>query len=234
MLWEGQRVVGTYLAFYSERTIAGRMERFCNLHSWYVLPDFRSHSIRLYKAILAQDGYHFTDLTPSETVVSINARCKFRFLDTSTVLVPNVPRPNLPHRTRISADPDIIASTLAGAELELYRDHAQAAAARHLVLVRGRDSCYVMFRDHRVKHVPCALILHVSNRELFRRAIGPLTTHLLVRHRLLVTLADLPILGHRPRLSLVRRGLWPKMYRSASLEPGQIDCLYSEIVCVPW
>lgn len=24
---------------------------------------------------------------------------------------------------------------------------------------------------------------------------------------------------------------WPKMYRSASLEPGQIDNLYSELVC---
>jgi len=27
---------------------------------------------------------------------------------------------------------------------------------------------------------------------------------------------------------------WPKMYRSASLEPDQIDDLYSELVCVPW
>jgi hypothetical protein len=234
VLWDGERVVGTYLAFYSERTVAGRMERFCNLHSWCVLPDFRSHSIRLLMALLAQDGYHFTALSPNDRAVSIYTRLKFRSLDTSTVLVPNVPRPSLSHRTKISADPDIIASTLAGAELELYRDHAQAAAARHLVLIRGQDSCYVLFRDHRVKHVPCALILHVSNRELFRRAIGSLTRHLLVRHRLLVTLADLPILGHRPRLSLVRRGLWPKMYRSASLEPGQIDCLYSEIVCVPW
>jgi hypothetical protein len=50
----------------------------------------------------------------------------------------------------------------------------------------------------------------------------------------LVTLADLPTFGHRPRLSLMRSGLWLKMYRSASLEPGHIDCLYSELVCVPW
>jgi hypothetical protein len=234
VLWDGERVVGTYPAFYSERTVAGRVERFCNLHSWCVLPDFRSHSIRLLMALLAQDGYHFTALSPNDRAVSIYTRLKFRTLDTSTVFVPNVPWPSLSHRTRISADPDIIASTLAGAELELYRDHAQAAAARHLVLIRGGDSCYVMFRDHRVKHVPCALILHVSNPELFRRAIGSLTRHLLVRHRLLATLADLPILGHRPRLSFMRPGFWPKMYRSASLEPEHIDCLYSELVCVPW
>jgi hypothetical protein len=26
----------------------------------------------------------------------------------------------------------------------------------------------------------------------------------------------------------------PKMYRSATLEPSQIDDLYSELECVPW
>jgi hypothetical protein len=233
MLRDGRSVVGIYLAFYSERTVAGRVERFCNLHSWCVLPAYRSHSIRLLMALLAQDGYHFTDLSPNADVVRLDALFKFRALDTPTVFVPNVPWPNLSHRTRISADPDIIASTLAGAELELYRDHAQAAAARHLVLIRGGDSCYVMFREQRVKHVPCALILHVSNRELFRRAIGSLTRHLLIRHRILGTIAELRLIGHRPRLSLMRPRFWPKMYRSDSLEPGQIDCLYSEIVCVP-
>ena len=138
MLWDGQRVVGAYLAFYADRTVAGRVERFCNLHAWCVLPDFRSHSIQLLMALLAQDGYHFTDLSPTADVAQLNALFKFRTLDTSTVFVPNVPWPRLPRRKRISADPDVIASTLAGTELELYRDHAQAAAARHLVLIRGR------------------------------------------------------------------------------------------------
>ena len=70
MLRDGQRVVGAYLAFYSERVIAGRAERFCNLASWCVLPDFRFHSVRLLKALLAQDGYHFTDLAPSGNVIA--------------------------------------------------------------------------------------------------------------------------------------------------------------------
>ena len=61
-------VVGAYLAFYSERTIDGRAERFCNLGAWCVLPEHRFHSLRLLKALLAQDGYHFTDLSPSGNV----------------------------------------------------------------------------------------------------------------------------------------------------------------------
>ena len=233
MLRDGQRVLGTQLAFYSKRLIAGRVERFCSLSSWCVLPDSRFHSIRLLRAVLAQDGYHFTSFTPIEKVVSINAQFKFRFLDTSAVLVPNLPWPSLPGRTRISADPDVIGSTLAGTELELYRDHAQALAARHVVLVRGQDSCYVMYREARHRGVPYARILHVSNPELFHRAMSPLTRHLLIRHRLLATMAELRFIGHRPPLSLKVTSP-PKMYRSDSLEPGQIDDLYSELVCVPW
>ena len=64
MLRDGQRVVGVQLAFYSERLVAGRAERFCNLGAWCVLPEYRFHSIRLLMAVLAQDGYHFTSLSP--------------------------------------------------------------------------------------------------------------------------------------------------------------------------
>ncbi len=233
MLRDGQRVVGTQLAFYSERLIAGRAERFCNISGWCVLPEFRFHSLRVHKAVLAQDGYHVTSFTPSPNVLPIHARFKFRSLDTSAVLIPNLQWPSRPGRTRISAAPDVIESTLAGTELELYRDHAQALAARHIVLLRGKDYCYVMYREHRVKGVPVAVIIHVSNPELFHRAMIPLTRHLLIRHRLLATLAELRFIGHRPPLSL-KVTSWPKMYRSDSLEPDQIDDLYSELVCVPW
>ena len=233
LLRDGQRIVGAHLAFYSERLVAGRAERFCDLGTWYVLPEFRFHSIRLIKALLSQDGYHFTSLTPSDKVASIHTRLGFLPLNTSAALIPNLPWPTPPGRTTISADPDVIESTLAGTELELYRDHAQAPAARHVVLIRGSDSCYVIYRETTFRAVPIAVIFHVSNSQLFQRAILPLTRHLLVRHRLLATLAELRVTVYRPPISL-KIPPYPKMYRSANLEPGQIDDLYSELVCVPW
>jgi hypothetical protein len=232
-LRDGQRIVGAHLAFYSERLVAGKVERFCDLGTWYVLPEFRFHSIRLIKAVLAQDGYHFTALTPSDKVAPIHTRLGFRSLDTSAVLIPNLPWPTLPGRTTISADPDVIESTLAGTELKLYRDHAQALAVRHIVLLRGPDSCYMMYREASAKGVPLAEIIHVSNPTLFHRAILPLTRHLLVRHRLLATRAELRIIGARPAFSF-KVPSSPKLYRSANLEPDQIDDVYSELVCVPW
>ena len=234
MIRDGQRVVGTLLALYSERLLNGRVERFCNMGSWCVLPDYRSRSILLLKSLLAQDGYHFTVLSPDVGPREILAWHRFRFLDTSAALIPNLPWPGLPGRTRISADPDVIEATVVGAELKLYHDHARALAARHLVLIRGQDACYVMYREIRYKGVPVfAIVLHVSNPGLFHRALRPLTRHLLIRHGLVATLAELRTIEHKPPLSF-RLNNWPKMYRSASLEPGQIDDLYSELACVPW
>ena len=228
MLRDGRTVVGTLLALYSERLVMGRVERFCNMGSWCVLPNYRSRSILLVNALLAQEGYHFTVLSPTAGSQEILAWLKFGFFDTSAVLIPNLPWPSLPGRTRISADPQVIESTLTGAELQLYRDHARALVVRHLVLIRGLDSCYVMYR----KASPAlANILHVSNADLFHHALIPLTRHLLMRCGLVATLAELRIIERAPQLSF-RLNSWPKMYRSPSLEPGQIDYLYSELVCV--
>lgn len=235
MLLDHDTVVGAHLAFYSERTIAGRPERFCNLGAWCVLPEYRFHSLRLLKALLAQDDYHFTDLSPSGNVPALNTRLGFRFLDTTTVLVPNLPWPSRPARSVISSDPALIERTLTGRDLALYRDHAAAGAARHVLLARGDEWCYVVFRKDRRKSLPLFVsILHVSNPELLRRMARPFARHLLLRHGAAATLVEQRIVEHRPRLSLRLGTSRRKMFRSPHLEPAQIDYLYSELVCLSW
>lgn len=236
MLLDDDRVVGAQLAFYADRTIDGRRERFCNLGAWCVADDYRFHGLRLLKALLAQDGYHFTDLSPSGSVVAINERLRFDSLDTATALVPNLPWPSLPGRTRIVDDPEGIAAALTGDELALYRDHADAGAARHLVIQHRGRSCYVVFRKDRRNDLPLfATLLHVSDPEVLRRTARVLSRHLLLRHGALATLAEDRVVGGAPlrpayRLKTPRR----KMFRSPSLAAPQIDYFYSELVCLPW
>jgi hypothetical protein len=235
MLLDGERVVGAYFAVYSDRVIDGRRERFCNLGAWCVLPEYRFHSLRLLQALLAQDGYHFTDLSPSPAVALLNSRLGFRFLDTSTALVPNLPWPSWPGRSVISSDPALIERTLTGRELELYRDHRAAAVARHLVLLQDDEWCYVVFRKDRRKKLPVfASILYVSHPGLFRAMARPLARHLLVRHGALATLAEHHVVKHRPRPSYRLPKPRPRMFLSPYLEPAQIDYLYSELVCTKW
>jgi hypothetical protein len=235
LLDDAGAIVGAHLAFYSDREIGGRRERFCNLGAFCVLEQHRFHSLRLLKALLAQEDYHFTDLSPSGNVVKINERLRFRSLDTSTAIIPNLPWPSLPFRDTISSDPAVLERTLSGDALQLYRDHAGAAAARHVVLKRGDEWCYVVFRRDRRKDLPLfASLLHVSNPDLFHRMARPFFRHLLLRHGVPATLAEDRLVGRRPRPAFSLGTPRPKMFQSPSLEPAQIDYFYSELVCVSW
>jgi hypothetical protein len=89
------KVVGAYLAFYSERMIEGRLERFCNLGAWCVQEPYRANGLRLVRGLIKQRGYHFTDLSPSGNVIAINQRLRFLLLDTTTAAIPNMPWPIL-------------------------------------------------------------------------------------------------------------------------------------------
>jgi|RhiMethySRZTD1v2_1073278.scaffolds.fasta_scaffold440510_2 hypothetical protein len=235
LLRVGEHVVGAYLAFYSARMINGRSERFCNLGAWCVLEEYRSNGLRLTRALLAQKEYHFTDLSPSGNVIQLNTRLGFSHLDVATALVPNLPWPLRSRQIRVICQPDEIERTLRGRDLEIYRDHARAMAALHVVVVERGEACYVMFRRDRRKRLPLfASILHVGNPKLFRTTARFVFRHLLIRYGILLTMAELRVVGDRPRPSIMLKSPRPKMYRSAYLRSDQIDYLYSELTYVAW
>jgi hypothetical protein len=229
-------VVGAYLAVYSERTIAGQPERFCNLGAWCVLETHRSHSVRLLSAMLRQEGYHFTDFSPSGSVVPLNQRLKFVDLDTSTVLVPNLPWPVQVHGVRLVSDGSEIESLLTGDDLRRYLDHRGAAGARQFVLLeQGGRVCHIVVRKDRRRNLALfASILHVSDREVFARHQDIAFRHLLVRHGAAATLVELRVTGGAPRRGRLLASARPKMFRSATLKAEDIDYLYSELTCVAW
>ncbi|MEV6303102.1 hypothetical protein AB0M02_27055 [Actinoplanes sp. NPDC051861] len=226
-------IVGVYLAFYCDRVIAGKTEQFCNLGGWCVLPEYRLQSVRLLKALLAQDGYHFTDLSPSGNVIPINRRFDFQFLDSDLVAVPNLPWPS--PRGRITSDPRRLDRLLTGSDHDIYRDHRQTLAAHHVLIESRGESCYVIFRRDRPKNLPLfASLVHVSNPEVFRRRFRPFTSHLLTRHGIPATLVEPRVAGFHPRAALPVHTARRRMFRSDTLQPHQIDYLYSELVCVPF
>jgi hypothetical protein len=235
VLEDGGKVVGAHLALYSERLLGGRPVAICNLGAWCVLPSHRHHGLRLLRALLRQDGYHFTDLSPSGNVVPLNLRLGFTQLDTATALTPNVPWPPPSRGLALVTDPKEIPRHLSERDREIHRDHLHASAAHHLVVARGEESCYVLFRRDRRKGLPLfASFLYVSDPALFRATGGHVRRHLLLHHRIPFTLSELRIVGSRPRLSIMLSSPRPKMYRSPTLTAGDIDYLYSELACVAW
>ena len=234
LLRQGGAVVGTYLAFYSEREVDGQPRRICNLAAWCVLDEHRAHGVRLARAMLRQRGYDFVDLSPSGNVVRLNERLGFHSLDTSTALVPNLPLPSR-RGVRVLTAPAQIEAALSDRDLQVYRDHRSAAAALHFVVRVGEESCYVIARRERRKGLPLfASLLHVSDPAVLARAGHAPYRHLLVRHRALVTLAEGRVAGRPPRLSRQQAAPRPRMFRGDGLSPRSVDYLYSELMCVPW
>ncbi|WP_125807958.1 hypothetical protein [Actinoplanes sp. ATCC 53533] len=91
-----------------------------------------------------------------------------------------------------------------------------------------------MFRRDRPKNLPLfASLIHVSDPVLFRRLFRPFCAHLLLKHGIPVTLVELRVAGHRPRVSAPVHSPRRKMFRSDKLQPDQIDYLYSELACRP-
>lgn len=232
-LWDGDRVVGVYAAFYSVREIRGRQERFCNLAAWCVLEEHRAEGLRLVRAMVGQRDWTLTDLSPSGNVVALDERLGFVHLETAGALVVNVPVLT-PRGLQVVTDPARLEQVLQGEDLAVYRDHRDAAAARHLVLVDGDRTCYVVWRRVRRRRLPLfAAVLHVSDRDVWRRGCRAVGSHLLLRHGVPFTLVERRTVGEPPRGSLRIAGR-PKMVRSATVRPDEVDDLYSELTCVPW
>ncbi len=229
------RVVGAQVAFYSERRVGDLTENVCNLSAWCVHESYRSHGLRLLRAILGQQGYTFTDLSPSGNVVPLNRRLNFSDLDTAAALIINLPMPRIGTGIRITSDRKTIEASLDGRDLEIYRDHANAPAAHHIVVTRGRQRCYVIFRRDRRKRLPLfASILYVGDPKLFQDAAQHVYGYLLTHFGIPMTLLENRLGITRPRLSIPLRSPRPKMFRSSRLGADQVDYLYSELTCVPW
>jgi hypothetical protein len=226
-------VVGVAVAFYADRNVRGRVERVCNLAAWCVDAEHRSQGVRLVLALLGQRGFHFTDLSPSGNVVALNERLKFQHLDSATALVPNLVLPARGVTTVV--DHERIALLLSGRQRQIFDDHRDAIAAKHVVLQSGGRNVYVIFRKDRRKRMPVfASVLHVSDPQLLPQVWNRLSTHLLLRHGALATLLEERVAGWKPSHGVSVADVRPKMFRSDALAAGDFDNLYSELTCVSW
>jgi hypothetical protein len=233
LLRAGGDIVGAQLAYYSRREIRGQVLDICNLGAWSVDQDHRLSGLRLLQALLAQDGYHFTDLSPSGNVVPINERLNFSHLDTTTALTVNTSP--LPSRAEVSSEPHFVETHLSERDRRLYLDHRDTAAARHAVLVHGSRSCFIMFRHDRRKGLSLFVsILHVSDPEMLYRHFGAFSRFALRQHGAVATLSELRVVGRQPPLSRLLPRPRPKMFRSSVLTAADVDYLYSELECLEW
>lgn len=234
----GEEVVGAYIVVPSRRRLgedqAGEAREIRNLAAFCVREEYRAHSLLLVRRALARKDVVYTDLSPSGNVPAMNERLGFQYLDTRTRLVLNAPRTT--GGLRVTGDPDVIAAVVSGRDAQVYRDHRDAAAARHLVAISGERYAYVMYRrDARKRLRVFASLLYVGGDAGTLAEAWPAVGAHLLRKGHLATLAERRVVGFTPRgIGLDLSSTRPKMYKGPGVDPGDIDYLYSELVLIEW
>ena len=230
---DGNRLVGVFCAIYSDQTLDGRREKFCNPHSWCMLDDYRSHSISLALHVLRQRGYHFTMLTPNPKVAEIFIHLGFRTLRDDVVVLPNLPSIKaVVGANVVTSDHERIASNVPEPVRADFAAHRGIPWLEFLAFGKDNDVCLVVYKRGRWKRMPCARIVDISDGAAFDRNMHLMQHHLLVHHGLLVSRVERRFLLRKPRLAFSQQRKQAKLFSSSTLNEAQIRDLYSELVAL--
>lgn len=223
------RIAGFLSTIYGDREVNGRMERFCNLSSWCVLPEHRNHSLSLLSAAHREGDFVFTNLTSRPAVEKISLALRYQVLDTyklfafpgthlSTLF--RFPWPKLLFR------PEQIQPLLAPRHQQFLRDHL-GTRCRHILLCRGKRYCYIIWIRRVKKSIPFCELLFVSDPELLRDHFELVKLAICLRGMAFLLAVDERLLGRRmPLLYPYRRVTLFKASRAGRMD---IDNLYSEL-----
>ncbi len=230
-LRDGDRLVGVFCAIYSDQTIDGKMEHFCNPHSWCVLDTHRQHGIGLVLNIVKQKAFHFTMFTPNKKVTEVFLGLKFKNLDDRQYRCINLPGlPLLWHKTFSESRRDHISALLRGQDLLEFEAHRDIPWLNFVAFGSGNDVCWVIYKPERWKRMPSAWIMHISDAQLFTRFNGLLRSHLLLSHGIVTMKIESRWLDQTPSLAWNEPRTQPKLFLSKSLGDHHIRDVYSELM----
>ncbi|MBF0358383.1 MAG: hypothetical protein HQL70_07220 [Magnetococcales bacterium] len=228
MLIHEDRIVGVVGAFYSQQLLRGKTVDICNIHSWTVLPEYRSDSIYLLIKIIRQPGFHFTILTPRAQEMEIYRFLKFRTIITRMVITANFPWP-FARLTglRSVTDTGKLQQVLKAEDGRIHCDHTALPWLKHIAVGVGDKFCYVIYQCIKLKNLPVAAVLYVSDPELFDRyrlALG----HALFLRGLLFMRVESRFQTALPKLSIVQKYPNPTLVLSDLLVDADVKNIYSE------
>ena len=230
-LRDGDRLVGVFCAIYADQVIDGRVEHFCNPHSWCVLDSHRRHGIGLVLNLIKQPGYHFTMFTPNPTVTQVFRGLKFKDLDDRQYRCFNTPSLGTlkPGAFAVSGV-DAVAARLQGQDRIDFDAHRQIPWLHFAAFGVADQACWVVYKPDWWKRARSAWLMHVSNPAVFARHNGLLRHHLLLSQGFATLRVEARWLTGKPALSMADRRTQPKLFLSKTLQDGQIRDLYSELM----
>jgi hypothetical protein len=237
VLVEGNDVVGFLGTIFSERTIRGRTVRLCNLTSWIVKQEYRTHSLALHAKVLADPSVTLTNLSPSTQTLKLIEKLGFTVIDKSQrIILPVITPRSFTDRCEILTEPRAVEGALKGECLQFFRDH-QLPFNYHVLLRTKAGDCYLMMnRSYKTirgsLRLPFARVHHIGAPDIFLRHLERLVVRVAASLKVVAMIVDGQMLqGTVPWHSFKRPGEERKAaFRSKRLAAEDIDGLYTEAV----
>ena len=232
-LFEGKEIVGFLGLIFSKRMVDDTIECFCNMTSWIVKEQYRGHSLSLLLPALRLKDHTITDLSPAKNVIRILERFGFKELDSRVkILLPTgiFGRDNSTGNCHISLDMNQIMGILNKKETRILKDHFNYPYISHLLAYNKNSYCYVIFTIVRNPILSYCYIHHISNVKQFSIYSRMIRSKITKAGKTRFVLVDSRLVrGIKLPFSFDLPIRFPKLYRSSSLRPEQIDNLYSEL-----
>ena len=233
MLRADGRLVGTLGAIYSEQIFGAEQRNFLNLTSLVVDEPYRARSMDLLAACLKQKDLCFTNFTPTPAVARMLRLLRFSELPSDEFIIPHVPMPPAAMKLRALTRAAELGQRLVGNAARLWRDHRDIPWLNRFAIGQGDEWCVVFWKPGKIRGLPGAHILGVSDAERFiawNRAIGG---HFVLRHGLFASRIRAHLLPDAVPFALRRPATMPHLVRGEMIPGSQTTLLYSEIVALP-
>ena len=233
VLEDNGEIVGYLGAICSRRVIAGRQEKFCNITSWVTDKNHRQQAIMLLTPILKLRDYTITNQTPAKHIHPLFTKLGFQELERKRIILfpfPEFKRLIAPSGFRATTDKNLIAKILKGPDATIFKDHLPLRCG-HLLIHSKETYSYAVFTKTKGRKYHFSHVHYISNKPVFFANLNKVRFHLLKANRTLFTMIDSRFAGD-VKISRSRLAEWamPTLYKSATLKPGQIDNLYSELI----
>ncbi|NWG32647.1 MAG: hypothetical protein HXY29_14320 [Rhodocyclaceae bacterium] len=221
-MFDKDRAVGFLGLLFSERVIRNKLHRICHLTSWIVLPEYRGRSIFLLQPVLRLPNVTLVDLTPSREVYALLKRAGFQDLETHMrFLFPFWRFSKIQIQKEAMPEPAL---------QKVVSDHI-ALGCFYLKVQTPSGACDLLL--HRVirRKAPfrVAYVLYAHPWQIFQREASGLCKTVCKHLHVWALVVDERFLNHIPiPFSVQRKLAWPRVFRSNSLSPLDIDALYSE------
>jgi hypothetical protein len=223
-------IVGVLIAVYSEQMVNGNAEKFCNLAHWCVRPEYRSESLRLFRAFTARKDLTITGFSQIRKVVKIASALGFHTLDDYVFVIPNLGTPYRTKDARAISSYEEIFGIVDERHKKILADHGRTSPGRYILITDGVDWCLSVNKRQMRRRICFSVPIYVSDRFLFRRWLAKF----LVAYRSLdgcwLTLCQPRFLPEPPAIAIKIREPRPHMFKSKTLTQADITCLYSELL----